>query len=482
MPRRPFDPVQDITFGQALTISLNNYYDLLKTQVGGLKANEFLQLKLVADLVDISPEKKASDGGYVWNSYYNLLTRSDRAVEPSPISGDIQVGLASLASVYERFLRKLRTYVVKKDLSPDDQKAIADLDKDLDALKDDANNLAIADRTKWKHIADAMGYQIGDWESYIQWSAQYGHLQDIQYKTDQIKEKTVDKKNILDKQYPTPEDREIVDAEFDLENPANRLRFPVWPDNRYPDGDQFNLVYLARLPTGSTALFDDRLSAAWDKTLTTIKTTGAGSFDAKFDKNTDDSSSITTDWSASGSVGYAFISVNVSASEHTQIQSDFQKAESLELGALSTERVNVAFPGWFHPTLFKHKHVVENPHDFQEFFGPKGSLLYYVTALIFLRGFSIKFSSSQNWTYDYEHRFSASGGGGFNAFGISFGTSDSYGSDVKEHHVDKSNTSLSISDDKDTLRFVGYAVMKNSVVADAIEANVEKLYSSIKFA
>ena len=45
-------PVRDVPFGEALNISLDNYYDLLKSQVGGLRADEFLQLKLVADTVD----------------------------------------------------------------------------------------------------------------------------------------------------------------------------------------------------------------------------------------------------------------------------------------------------------------------------------------------------------------------------------------------------------------------------------------------
>ena len=47
-------PVKDVDFGEALKLSLDNYYDLLKTNVGALASNEFLQLKLVADPLDLS--------------------------------------------------------------------------------------------------------------------------------------------------------------------------------------------------------------------------------------------------------------------------------------------------------------------------------------------------------------------------------------------------------------------------------------------
>jgi hypothetical protein len=76
----PASPVRDVTFGQALNLSLDSYYDILKAQVGGLATEEYLQLKAVADAIDISSH-------YTWFSYYNLLQRSDQAIEPTPVSG-----------------------------------------------------------------------------------------------------------------------------------------------------------------------------------------------------------------------------------------------------------------------------------------------------------------------------------------------------------------------------------------------------------
>ncbi|MQA22844.1 hypothetical protein [Rugamonas rivuli] len=469
-------PVQDVTFGQALNISLNNYYDLLKEQVGSLKSEERLQLKLVADTIDLSEEKKASQGGYEWFSYYNLLNRSDKGIQPVPVAGEIQVSLAQLSSVYGSFLRKLRSYAVMKVLSDQEQNRVKEIDLQIDTIKDDALNLYLLDREKWARVAPAMGYSVGDNDAYVQWSGQYGHIRMIEKKNSEIRNLQFEQQTILAKQYPDADDQDIVAADTDYHNPLMRLRYPVWPDYKYKNGDEFSPSYLAMLPLGSTALFDDRYVATFDKTLTTIKGAGSGNFIGEFSKTTSESSSITTDWSGSGSGGYAFIRVSASVSDHTKIQSDFSKATTIKLGADSATRINIAFPSWFNPTLFEHRHVKENPHEFEEFFGKQGSLLFYPTALIVIRGFSVEFSSSQDWSYDYEHRFSASGGGGFSAFGIPFGASADYSSSVKEHQVDQSKTSLKFKDDKDTIRFVGYAVKKNTVFEKAVSVKLAKLF------
>lgn len=468
-------PVKDITFGEASTITLNNYYDLLKAQVGSLQAGEFLQLKLVADVIDVSLDKKASEGGYVWFSYHNLLERSDLAIHPGPISGEVQVGLERLSAVYGRFLRRLRQFVTVKELSPQEQVQVADIDKAIDALKEEADDLYIRDRTRWERVAPAMGFSVGDSSAYIQWSTMSGSIRLIEEKHNQIRKLTFDKKTILDRQYPNKDDKDIIDAEFEFDNPLVRLRYPVWPDYTYPEGDQFSPPYLARLGLGSNALFVDRYVAKFGQTLTTIKTVGNGTLVGEFDKSTSESSSITTDWSASGGGRYAFIRANASVSEHKQIQEEFKKATNIKLGAASATRIGLDFPSWFRPTLFKHRHVLANPSDFVEFFGLSGSLLYYPTALIVVRGFSAEFLSTQDWKYDYERRFSASGGGGFSAFGISFGSKASYSSHVTEHKVEKSKTSLKFSDDAGTIRFVGYAVKKNDMLLEPVSKALDSL-------
>src|SRR3974377_1168414 len=158
-------PVQDVTFGQALSISLNNYYDLLKGQVGTLAADEYIQLKLVADAIDISRKK------YPWYSNYNLLIRSDQAIAPTPVTGVVGTAVSTLWAVYERFLRKLRTYVVQANLSPDEQKQVNALDVDMDGIKTEISKYYMLDRANWKIYADLMGYSVGDNNAYFNWAS-----------------------------------------------------------------------------------------------------------------------------------------------------------------------------------------------------------------------------------------------------------------------------------------------------------------------
>jgi hypothetical protein len=477
----PTSPIQEVKFGTALKISLDNYYDLLKEQIGKLNAEEYLQLKLVADSIDIS-DKDFKDKGYKWFSYYNLLRRADREIDPTPVEGTINASGADLTQVYGSFLRRVRRYVVMKNLSPQEQQLVADCDTLLDSLKIQIDDLAIRDRARWKQVAAAMGYSETDMAAYIQWSSKSGSLRKIEAKIREIADAEFRKKGILDRQYPEASDREIVDTEFAFEDPSMRLRYPIHPDYEYDGGANFSLQYLALLPLGSTALFDDRRVYAYDKTLTYIMSSGAGSFTATLDSSTTESKSIETDWSAGGSASYGLFSVKASASEHKKIAEDFFKGRTVTLSSKAAFKVKINYPGWFNANLFKNKRVLENIRDFEDFFGPKGSLLYFPTELVIVRGFGTEFISSQQWTYDYVRNFSASGGGGFGIGGISFGASASYSSTQKEHTVDQSGTTLKIADDPTTLRFVGFVVKKNDIYPHAVLASSQALLSQALYA
>lgn len=466
----PYNPVQEVPVGTALKISLDNYYDLLKAQVGNLAADEFFQLKLVADTVDISEQD------YRWFSYYNLLRRSDQAIEPIPVSGNITTAASDLASVYARFIRKLRSYVVMGVLSKEDQQQLAAWDLQLGRVRDQLRDYSILDRTNWKEHAELMGYSVGDTSAYQQWSIYNGHQSEIAALMEQIRELTFRKKTITDKQYPEPSDREVVEAEWDLDSIGMRLRYPIHPDNEYPTGKQFTVTYLAGLPLGSSGQFDDRRVITWDKTLQFMKGNTAGAFTARFDNSTAASSSIESDWKTSAGARYGFIRVRASASEHTQISEDFKRVTAIELSAKASYKVGILYPKWFRPSLFEHKRVKDNIQDFAEFFGEKGSLLYHPTQLVFVRGFKSQFSSSQNWTYDYKRKFGASAGGGFNVFGIGFGGSGSYTNDTKQHNVNSSGTTLTIEDDANTLRFVGYILQKNTVAEQSVFDNLNAVF------
>lgn len=473
-------PVQDISFGEALNVSLNNYYDLLKASVGGLAANEYLQLKLVADPVSLN-DQKASAGGYRWWSYWNLIERSDHAISPTPIDSQVQVSALKLADIYGQFLDVLIGYVALKNLSSQDQNDLADIGMKIRSLIEINEKLTIDDQMRWKRYADLMGYAYGDRSQYLRWAQRNGNSTEIENNNIQLDVQAGRRKTILNKQYSHPDDKTIVAASALFDSQTIQMAYPIHPDYTYEDGDQFSPSYLSRLGGTITGMFDSRRVISWQMTIADILKMKAGEFSATFDKTTGKSTSIVTDWSASGSGGWGFIRASASTSSHTEIQEDFKKALNVKLAAKSAFRVNIIYPAWFQASLFSCVHVAENPKAFIRFFGDKGSLLYYPTALLLVRGFSVAFESSQDWKYDYKNNFSAGGGGGFSAFGFNFGAKANYSQQTKEHQVDQSNTKLTFGDDENTIRFVGFAVAKNVKFSTLVDEAIEKSLGKAHF-
>ncbi|WP_207434661.1 hypothetical protein [Sabulibacter ruber] len=469
-------PIQDVPFGTAMQTSLNNYYDLLKAQAASLNTQEFLQLKLVADPVDVSLPLN-SQGTYEWYSYYNLLKRSDLEIEPGAVSGTGEVGVARISDIYGKFINRLSSLVVLQVLTPEEQKKKDQLETELDGLQTQMAILANSDFSAWRDYASLRGYNFGDMAAYNQYSSAYGVASKME-RLMRIKiNKTFELIKLINKTYASADDQEIINATVDYYNSSMRLCYPTYPDYTYLP-TIINLNYLLGLPHVSTAVFDDRYAFNFDQSLDLIKTSQVGAFSAKYDRTTGNSSSITTDWGSSGSARWGFIKASASVTEHQQITEDFKKATEIKLSSKAAFRVGINYGPWFKPNLFKSKYIKEQPDLFAEFFNENGSLLYYPTALILIRGFSVEFSSSANWSFDYKKRFSASGGGGFRVFGINFGGKSNYTRDTKEHKVDQTSTTLNLSDDENTIRFVGYAVKKNKVWTEASERS----FNNLKFA
>jgi len=259
MYRAGSDPVQPISLSSALKTSLDNFYDLLKTSAG-VAQNELLQLRLAADLLDISDDRTpASKGGYEWFTYHNLLDRSDKQILPSPVSPDpngAQVNANMLSTVYGAFLQKLRGFVVKTALSADDQKKVADINGLITQDKIQYEKLAKDDRDRWvQHCLDTGG-DVTDRNAYLSWSAAWGNMREIKTTLDDLKDQYFSLKTILDRQYKDPSDRAIVDAEFDYNNLLMKASYPNKPDFDYSDGDKFDIVYLINLGTSGTGAFD----------------------------------------------------------------------------------------------------------------------------------------------------------------------------------------------------------------------------------
>lgn len=466
-------PVTEITFGQGMQISLNNYYDLLKAQAGSLGADEFLQLMVAANGIDIS-EKKNADGGYEWFSYYNLLNKCDLEIYPQPVSGNVLTGVERLSNIYGDFLNKLSQFVKPSELSPEDLQEKADLEVQIDAIKTQIGAYSEADFLAWKNYCELRNINITDGSLYLQWADTMGHGREIQNLVKNKNQKNIRITQIINKTYANPDDKEIMDALSLYLQPSMQMAYPRIEDYMYTPPP--SLTYLMSIPPYSVpGQYDLRYIITFDKGLDFLKKSSIGAISATFERSTSNSSSISTDWGHSGNVRYAFISVNSNVNDSRAIQEDFQKAISIQLKSKATIRVGINYGPWFRPELFNSSYVVNNIELFQEFFGPSGSLLYYPTDMILIRGFGIEFISSSNWTYDYKRNFSASLGGGFKIFGVNFGGTTNYSKNVKEHQIDKTGTTLTIGDDENTLRFVGYILKKNTVMEDRITANINSL-------
>jgi len=84
--------------------------------------------------------------------------------------------------------------------------------------------------------------------------------------------------------------------------------------------------------------------------------------------------------------------------------------------------------------------------------------------LVFIRGFSIEFTSAQKWSHGFNEKFSASGDFRFKIFDTNFGgLSSSYSRPEEVTKIDKSDTSLKVSDGDEVLRLVGYVVEENTI-------------------
>jgi hypothetical protein len=251
------DPVRPISFTQAANITLDNYYDLLKLSVGGLQADEYLQLKLVADPVDFNDDD-ANKGGYRWWSYYNFLNRADLVLVTNVVNDSISVSAAKLSRVYGQFLDKLITYVSIINLPPGDQKTLADIAVSLKSLQDNNEALSDDDDARWTKFAKKKGYSTGDQARYAQWAENNGNWETINSNIDQMNNYRLQRKIILDRQFPDKEDRDIKDASKNYDNMFMQLGYPVWPDYLYTDGMQFSVNYLSTFAGTSNALFDSR--------------------------------------------------------------------------------------------------------------------------------------------------------------------------------------------------------------------------------
>jgi hypothetical protein len=458
MSRRTAD-VTDINPLADYAATFDLFYQFVRGQVGNLVSNQYIQIKAAAEPFDAST-------AYPWFTYYTYLLRTDATLQASPLADQFLSTDRPFSEEYERFVNTALQFVERHELDAKTVERINELGVLRQNIRDRLKALVKEDANDWRDYCDTRGALYGDQAAYAQWSATMGNGTEVSQKQKELLSVEGDLARERAKAYPNPDEKEIKDTYDGLVSAGSRLRYPRRPDTEYPNGKQFNLAYLANLPPGSSALFDDRFFVFPQTSLDTILTSGIGSFSEKITKSTRATQSMTSDWGASGSTGWWF-GVRASAGAHTTIQTDFQQTQEVQIGCKSLMAIPLTAP-WFRPGLFDNAIVAKQAASFQRFFGPAGTLLYYPRALIVMRGFRVAFSSSAAFKYDYARDFAARGSAGLRVFGIGFGGSYSESSHTEEHRITQSGNQLSFEDGDNTVRVVGFVAQKNKTLNESI--------------
>lgn len=457
------DPLKD--FG----LSMDHFYSLVKKYAGDLNANSYLQLQATALPLDLNVE-------YPWFSLGSMNTIADTRLDPSPVSdGLILRSGDKFSRQYQVFMRDLISLVEVKELDTQTREQISMLETRINN-NTELREIKLRRRWElWRVEAETHLYKLEDAVTFEHWSQGQAITREIY----ELNESTVRDQTMLYalrvRIYKDSAHQAVVDAYAKATSPAGRSRYPVYEDKLYgEESAKFNAVYFAKLPDNDSNLFANRQNMFGLSTLGDITTTNSGAFDDSITKFSQANNTITTDWSTSGSGGWGPFRVRASASSHEMIKDDFSKTESLLVGCKSVQAIEMDPSMWYEPSIFRNKLIDENQAMFETYFGKSGSLLYYPSHLVIGRGFHVTFKSSQEWSYNYESDFSASGGGSARIFGIGFGGGANYSRKVREQKVERRGHDL-IMDDGDNLRILGFIAVKNEAFEAKKEGDAQRL-------
>jgi hypothetical protein len=458
---KEIDPIADFK------LTLDQFYDLVKVQLGNLQVDSFIQLQATAIPLDVSLD-------YYWFSLGVLNSFFDVRLEPFPIDETLGLGLkanALFSREYISFLSELIRLVEVKALDSDTLQKIDELQIRVAQNRERIRALISLRTQDWLDYCAGTLTEAGNISILQQWSEgqpSTRELFDLQQESNQDQALI---SALRLRRYEDADDQAIVDAWAAATAPASRFRYPRFEDTKYgEETPKFNAVYFAKLPDNDGTQFRSLQLATPLVSLTKIaQGDGLGNISSTISKQSQSNSKITTDWKVSGSGraglfrSYKF---TAEAAEEKTIEEDFKNVESITVGA----KYLLAIPirnDWFDAGIFNNRRVKENRDLFERYIGEKGTLLYTPTNLIVARGFNLKFSSSQDWKYDYESKFSSSGTSQMKIFGINFGkpVNASYNEKQKQQKVERRGNDLSL-DDGDNIRILGYVVSKN-VVSEA---------------
>ncbi|MNJ35591.1 hypothetical protein D3C77_303410 [compost metagenome] len=432
------------------------FYEFVKGQVkGDIKANQYLQLQTIAEPLDFAKH-------YRWFSYFTYLNKVDQTLKPEPLSDQFTVTNRTLAREYERFVETALQLVEAIELPPEVVSKINAEVVRVDNIKKEVRRLVREDADAWKEYAELRGIPYGDLSQYLQWSNRYGNANDIDAQGRALADTYGTLERLRRQQYSDVDQRDIKEAWDKMISIGSRIRYPRRPDDEYADGSKFSLPYLASLPTGDTAQYADRPVIFPDLSFDTIVGGSNGQFSIEFNEFSTAKESMSVDWSSSVSGSYGWFSASVNASSSTKIEEEFSHTKDVTLGCKACMIVPVQPPSWFDPNLFGNKLILKNKRTFERYLGPKGTLLYYPTALVVMRGFNVLFKSTNTWKYDYVRDFSVGGSGSARFFGIGLGGGYKRHEHQEKHHVEKNGNELRFSDGDLSLRVLGYIAQKNT--------------------
>jgi hypothetical protein len=443
-----------ISIGTAYQITIDNFYDLIKRQTGNWQTDSLFQLKLISQTIDVSDK-------YPCYSYENLRQKADLQIENAPIVGNLSTGATQFTRVWGDFLYDLYKCVPKPNLSSEDVQKLNELHSDVIKLQEEILKLQKLEKQNWSEYCAVTGISEDNMEAFFNFHmSSQGQAQEINGRYLKIDDDW-GLINSIEISGTTQSDKDIITAWNNYSNVRFRQLLPKWPS-------KITFDELNALIQQASARFSFELAFPFDKSINTIKTEAANSLLGSFTSQTQNTTTITTDWGGSSSVSFPLVKINNNVGDSTSIQDEFNKVTGVEITSKSLMQIGISYAAWFDASLFKSEYVTKYPNKFFKYFEPNGSLLYYPISLVVMRGVSLTFTSSQNWTYDYHKKFSASVGGGFSVFGISFGGSANYQNDVKEHKFEASGTKLTISDDENTIRLLGYEIAHNHEIQNKI--------------
>jgi hypothetical protein len=370
------------------------FYEFVKLELkkpGTIETTDFIQLKVMAELLDAS-------NSYLWFSYFSYLNKVDLVIEPVPLSQQISISGSLLSDEYGRFVDDAISLVDEQTLDETTLSKIAELNIEKANIQKEIRRLTKEDLEFWKEVAEARGISVGDATAYAQWTKSEGNGDAIGALIKRKKEIDGTLARLHSKRWKDADEKNIKIAYDAFVLESNRMRYPRRPDNEYPNGKDFSLPYLTNvISPGDTALFADRHVIFPNMSMETITKGTAGHLSVSITSDSKATESSSSDWSRGGSVSYSWFSLSGSASSNTTIKEEFKKTTKIELSWESLQIIPVDNDSWFKKDLFKNKKIQENPKLFERYFGATGTLLYYPKALIVMRGFKAKFTASQKW-------------------------------------------------------------------------------------